>query len=145
MRGAMSNEVIVFPDSETLVVRYLNNAFNTYGGYTSPTLKAYTKVPKSRPNRFVKVLRVGGTNSSLVQDKPTLAIESWSTDAMEASAIAQLVRGLIHAIDTVTYESVTYQFYRPQEFAGPANLPDPDSAQERYTQTFSVGVRGFAL
>lgn len=141
----MSNEVIVFPDAETLIVRYLNTAFLSYGGYTSPLLKAYTKVPKTRPDRFVKILRVGGTQKSLVQDTPTLAVESWSTNVIEAANIAQLVRGLLHAIDTVTYQTVTYQFYRPQEFSGPANLPDPDSAQERYTQTFSVGVRGSAL
>jgi len=140
----MSNEVIVFPDVETLLVQYFNTKFSSYGGYTSPLLKAYTKVPKTRPNRFVRVLRTGGS-ASLIQDRATVLVESWSTDAIEASNIAQLVRGLFHAIDTVTYQTVTYQFYRPQEFAGPANLPDPESAQERYTQTLSVGVRGTAL
>lgn len=141
----MSNEVIVFPDVETLLVQHLNTQFGSLASYTSPPLKAYTKVPATRPNRFVLIIRTGGTADTLVTDRPTITVESWSTDAIEAAAIAQLTRGILHAIDTVTYSGTTHQFYRTQEFAGPANLPDPESVQERYTQTFSVGVRGTAL
>lgn len=141
----MSNEVIIFPDVETLLVQHFNTQFGILASYTSPTLEAYTVVPATRPSRFVLVRRTGGTASSRVVDTPTVTVESWSDDPIEAAAIAALVRGIFHAIDTVTYNTVTYQFYRPQEFAGPANLPDPDSAQERYTQTLSVGVRGAAL
>ena len=134
----MANEVIVFPDAEALIVTYLNAAFPSFTGHTS--LKAYGRIPNPRPAEFVRILRTGGT-SSLVVDQVTFVAESWAAKPVDAFNIATRVRGLIKAIDTVS----SVQFYKPLEFSGPANLPDPESGQERYTQTFSVGVRGSAL
>lgn len=133
-------EVIVFPDVEAIVVSYLNAEFTA----RAETARAGTKVPATRPAKFVRVLRTGGS-SSLVEDRAQLTIEAWATTAVAANALMQLTRGLMHAIDQVTYSGSTYQFYRPQEFSGPSNRPDPDSDMERYTETFSVGVRGTAL
>lgn len=135
-------EVLVAPDSETLVVRYLTAELAARSPWT--TTKAYTKVPATRPVSFVRVVRTGGTRTRFI-DTPTLTLESWSTNAITASNLAQTVRGLMFAIDRVTYSGSTYQFYDPQEFSGPANLPDPDSVMERYTETFSVGVRATAV
>jgi hypothetical protein len=135
-------EILVAPDTETLIVKYLTAQLAARSPWT--TTKAYTKVPKTRPAQFVRVLRTGGTRTPFI-DTPTLAVESWAGDGMTASNLAQMVRALLFAIDRVTYNSTTYQFYAPQEFSGPANLPDPDSDQERYTETFSVGVRATAV
>lgn len=135
------NEVIVFPDAESLFIQYLNAAYMTYAAYTSPALEAYSLVPAVRPSRFTRVIRTGGVRDTLVSDRVTLTIESWSDDAIEAAEIAQLNRGLAFAID----QSGGVQWYAPQEFAGPARLPDPDSAQFRYTQSISLGVRGSAV
>lgn len=129
-------EVIVAPDSEALVIAYLNTAYTA----RSNAVRASTEVPTPRPVAFVRILRVGGT-STLVIDRPTFAVESWADDPITAYNNAALTRGLIHAID----KPGTSQFYDPQEFSGPANLPDPESGQARYTQTISVGVRQTAL
>lgn len=136
----MAPEVIVFPDVEELVVAYLNAAFASL----SETARASTKVPATRPAKFVRVIRTGGP-SSLVIDQAQLTLEAWASTAPVAAALMQLTRGLIKAIDRVSHEGETFQFYRPVEFSGPANRPDPDSAMERYTETFSVGVRGKAV
>lgn len=133
------SEVIVFPDVEAVVVSYLNAAYVA----RSETARASTKVPATRPTKFVRVIRTGGP-ADFVIDRAQLTIEAWANKATDAMALMQLTRGLLHAIDQVTYSGRTYQFYTPQEFSGPANLPDPDSSQERYTETFSVGVRGTA-
>jgi hypothetical protein len=135
-------EILVAPDTETLIVRYLTAQLASRSPWT--TTQVHTKVPKTRPTQFVRVLRTGGTRSQFI-DTATLVIESWAGDGITASNLAQMVRGLLFALDQVTYNSVTYQFYAPQEFSGPANLPDPDSDQERYTETFSVGVRATAV
>lgn len=135
------NEVIIFPDAEALFIQYLNTAYISYADYTSPALSAYSLIPASRPARFTRVLRTGGSRAGLVVDRVTFTIESWSDDAEEASEIAQLNRGLAFAID----QSGGVQWYAPQEFAGPANLPDPLSSQFRYTQSISIGVRGSAV
>lgn len=134
------SEVIVFPDVEAIVISYLNAEFAA----RSETARASTKVPKTRPTKFVRVLRTGGP-SEFIMDRAQLTLEAWANKATDAIALMQLTRGLMHAIDRVTYSGSTYQFYAPQEFSGPANLPDPDSSQERYTETFSVGVRGTAV
>jgi len=129
-------EVIVAPDSEALLISYLNTAYAA----RSNSVRAGTQVPTPRPAAFVRVIRVGGT-STLVMDNPTFAVESWADDPILAYTNAALTRGLIHAIGSTGGS----QFYDPQEFSGPANLPDPDSGQARYTQTISVGVRQTAL
>ena len=133
-------EVIVYPDVEAVVVSYLNAEFVS----RSESARASTKVPNPRPTKFLRVQRTGGVGDFVV-DRAQLTIEAWANKATDAIALMQLVRGLMHAIDQVTYSGSTYQFYAPQEFSGPANLPDPDSEQERYTETFSVGVRGSAI
>jgi hypothetical protein len=134
------SEVIVFPDVEAIVISYLNAEFAA----RSETARASTKVPKSRPTKFVRVLRTGGP-SEFIMDRAQLTLEAWANKATDAIALMQLTRGLMNRINQVTYNGTTYQFYAPQEFSGPANLPDPDSSQERYTETFSVGVRGTAV
>lgn len=135
-------EVIVAPDVETIVIQYLTAEFAARAGYT--TTKAYSKIPASRPAKFVRVLRTGGVFDFVI-DRAQITLEAWADKAADAMALMQLTRGLMHAIDRVTVSGVTYQFYDPQEFSGPANLPDPESGQERYTETFSVGVRATAL
>lgn len=136
----MAAEVIVFPDVESIVISYLNAQFVA----RSETARAGSKVPASRPAKFVRVIRTGGPRS-LIEDRAQLTLEAWATTEVAAMSLMQLTRGLMHAIDQVTYSGTTYQFYRPEEFSGPANRPDPDSGMERYTETFSVGVRGSAV
>lgn len=135
-------EVLVAPDAETLIVQYITGELSGRAPYT--LVKAYTNVPNPRPSMWVRVLRTGGTREGVI-DRPSITLEAWADTGVAASALMQLVRGLMHAIDQVTYSGTTHQFYDPQEFSGPANLPDPESAQERYTETFSVGVRATAL
>lgn len=134
------SEVIVFPDAEALIVSYLNAELAGLG----ESARASTKVPKTKPGSFVRVLRTGGV-ADFVIDRAQLTVEAWAVDAPTAMSLMQVVRGLMHAVDRVTYDGRTYQLYEPQEFSGPANRPDPDSGWERYTETFSVGIRGTAL
>lgn len=133
-------EVIVGPDVEAIVVSYLNAELEARDNVA----RFATKVPATKPAVFGRVLRTGGVRDFVI-DRPQLTVEAWAKKAVDAIALMQLTRGLMHAIDQVTYQSVTYQFYRPEEFSGPANLPDPDSGWERYTETFSVGVRATAI
>lgn len=134
-------EVIVAPDVEALIVAYLNTELAA----RSNAARASTKVPASKPNTFVRVLRTGGPRDFVI-DRAQMTLEAWARPnrPADAASLMELVRGLIGALDRFTYGGVTYQFYEPQEFSGPANRPDPDSEWERYTETFSVGVRARA-
>lgn len=51
----------------------------------SKGFKAYADVPKPRPQEFVTVERTGGTSDVL--DRPTVAVQAWSTSRHKASEL----------------------------------------------------------
>lgn len=129
-------EVIVFPDIEAIVGVYLRAELPARG---FPGIKVVTRVPATRPDVFVKVRRVGGIAQDLVVDEATVAVEAYAATEPDAVRLAQVCRGLLHAAP-----STDAPIYRVAEYAGPANLPDPTTAQVRYTATYAVRVRGTA-
>lgn len=133
------NEVILFPDAVEVVTDYL--AFELPLQMSAATVG--TRVPKQRPAEFVTVRRIGGTASSLVIDNAQLSVECWATSEAAAADLAQLVRGLVHAMAGTTQGSVAV--YRVTEIGGPAMLPDPDSDTPRYVATYQIGMRGRAV
>lgn len=132
-------EVIVFPDIEELLVAYLTEQLPIHGF----DVEAHTQIPDERPESFVTVPRVGGPRRSLVVDSPTISCDSWAIRPKPAQDLAQMVRGLIHAAEGQVLDG--YQIYRVREFTGPGNLPDNLSAHSRYSQAFSILVRGHAV
>lgn len=133
-------EVIVFPDVEDLLVAYLSAELPAHGDAAT----AHVTVPDPRPDRFVLVPRVGGVKRNLVVDSPTVGVECWAATPKQAHDLCQLVRGLLHALPDKTVAGVA--FYRMEEFAGPANLPDGGlSGQARYILTVAVSCRGTAI
>lgn len=138
MTSSARPQVIVFPDVEDLLVTYLSAELAARGD----TATVHVTVPNPRPDRFVLVPRVGGPKRSLVVDEPTIGIECWAATPAQALGLCELVRGLVHALPGRTVAGVA--FYRTGEFAGPGNLPDPESNQARYVLTVWVRVRGAA-
>lgn len=138
----MATEVIAFPDLEALLVDYLNGELPRW--LAEPVPLVSVQVPDERPDTFVVVPRRGGTRRNLVTDQVTIGVESWSTSPQAAYDVVQVVRGLIFALRGATL-GATAVVYRVQEYAGPANLPDPVSAHSRYVATFAIDVRGVAI
>lgn len=132
------NQVVVFPDAAAVVVGHLRAELAA----RDDSAKVGTRVPNPRPARFVRIRRIGGPRLNLVADRPQLSIESWAATEEQAADLAQLCRGLIHAMRGTTVAGVA--IYRVTEFAGPAELPDPTSDQPRYVQTFEIAMRGTA-
>lgn len=131
-------EVVVFPDVTLIAIDYLRTEFTSRG----ETAELHREIPNPRPAKFVRVLRVGGTRSNLVTDGATVTIECWAATYADAQDLAQLCRGLLHAMTgTVQHGAAVYHV---EEFSGPADLPDPDSNQARATQTMQIQVRGAA-
>lgn len=127
----MSQPVVVFPDAAAAVTGRLADLLDV------PT---DVRVPNPRPEEFILVRRVGGTRRDIVTDEATITIEAWAQDEAAAHDLAQLARAYVHAMAGSAEGDV--RVYRVGEFAGPASLPDPDSAQSRYTLTVTVAVRG---
>lgn len=130
---------VAFPDVEALVVDYLTDQYALRG----ETATAHTQVPNPRPSRFVLVPRVGGPARNIVVDQPTLGIECWAPTAGAAYELCRLTRALIGALAGQSIEGV--MFYAVGEFAGPTQLPDPDSNQARYIYTPTLTCRGTTI
>lgn len=132
-------EVIVAPDAEQLVCDWLQPELSARGR----DVPVGTRVPSPRPAEFVRVIQSGGERPNLVQDRPTLLVEGWAASESAARSLTELARGLIRSMPGQQIDGV--MVYRVDELGGPTNLPDPDSAQSRYTITLSLLLRASAL
>jgi hypothetical protein len=131
-------EVITFPDLEAAAKSYLTAQLSAAGD----TATVVVRIPPTRPNRMVKVNRTGGSRVGLVLEDAQITVECWDTRADRAHDLAQLVRGLLWVMPD-RYPAITT--YRVQELGGLVNLPDPDTANPRYTFTVLITTRGTAL
>lgn len=124
---------LLFPDATAVVIDALD------ADLADPV---HAKVPATRPARFYRVLRTGGPRRNLVVDGAQITVESWAESDEDAQGMAQEARGILHTLPGQVIGDVLV--CRVDELSGPANLPDPLSDQPRYTQSFSVALRGSA-
>lgn len=131
-------DVIVFPDAVALVIAHLKTQFAT----RSVTAEFGTRLPTPLDGHlpFVRVFRTGGLAEQRVIDKAQLTIEAYAEDTATAHDVAQLVRGLMHAMVgmALTGTAVT----GVTEFSGPQDFPDPLTNKPRYSFTVQVGMKG---
>jgi hypothetical protein len=124
---------ILLPDVEAELVGWLTA---TVGVPTS------TRVPNPRPDRWVRVMRTGGPRSSLNVDGAQITFEAWDVTSPDAAGLARQVRSVVNALAGQTVGGMLV--VRVEEFAGPANLPDPHSETPRYSWTAAVHARAIA-
>lgn len=128
---------VEFPDAVDVVRTYLSGALAARG----TPVQVVTRVPESRPARFIRIERVGGTQLDRVTDRPRLAFEVWAPSEEEAADLTKVARALVFAIPgwrgAVAYGVV--------DVGGPNTAPDPVSGQERGTFAVEVSLRGKAL
>jgi hypothetical protein len=130
------NQEIRFGDIELAVVNRVRARLTAMGD----PVQVGTVVPSTRPGRFVVIRRTGGPASEfVVTEWPQITVEAWGATPKQAHDLAQVVRSVIRAMPGQTLTGITV--YRVDEFSGPANLPDPESTQSRYTWTVSLHVR----
>jgi len=129
-------QVILFPDAVALVVDYLTEELDDRGD----TADVLSTVPNPRPDRFVRVHRLGGPRHNLVVDAASIGVECSALTETDAHDLAQLCRALLFALASQVRDGVPV--YRVEEIAGPGDLPDPDSSQPRCVFTHAVHVRG---
>lgn len=132
-------ERILFPDAAAAVIGALNAQLPALG-FTGVSVRS--RVPATRPARFVLVFRTGGPRFGIVTDAAQLTIEAWAASDADAHDLAQAARAVLGGLEGTVTGGVT--FYGIDEFSGPGYLPDPQSAQARYTWSVSAQVRGVA-
>lgn len=131
----MTTEVIAFPDAEALVIAYLKTKI---AGVT-----VSTKVPSPRPNKLIKVTRVGGSKLRLNADSPMLTFECWAATSIEASDLCRLARAYVDAMAGEKINGVWV--FKVREVGGPAYFPDPDTDLPRYQFSVAIDTKGAAL
>lgn len=128
------SEPIVFPDATAACCTWL-------AAYLLEPVGS--KVPNPRPTAFVTINRTGGPKRNLVTDEPQITVESWAQTDEAAHDLAQAARAYLNAMVGEIVNGAPV--YRVDELSGPANLPDPLSEQPRYSQSFTVAIRGEVL
>lgn len=122
-------EGVLFPDVELAVCNALRNPLIN--------LPVGVKVPTTRPAEFVRVLRTGGFAESLRSEAAQITVEAWAQTETRASLILSQCRAVLNRSEGALFGVI--------EMSGPANLPDPTTAQIRYTMSFQVRARGTSV
>ena len=94
---------------------------------------AFVEVPKSPPESFVTIDRVGGSREVAV-DRPQYAIQCWASSKAKASDLANEVSGAfvyLRSGGKISAAKVSNSY----------NFPDPDSHMQRYQLTVSLAIR----
>lgn len=130
---------VLFPDAVALTIGYLRDELEAHGW----DAEVHSKVPPVRPDEFVLVFRTGGVTVTPVSDGAQLTVEAWAGSGAVAHDLAQMCRALLQQMSGTVVEGVAV--YGVNELSGPADLPDPDSAQARYTFSVVASFRGAAL
>lgn len=122
------------------------NAVNLVNAFTeaSTGVTCVTKVPRDRPKRFIRTVRVGGFRRDVVTDVARIVFECWNTSSTAAERDAQMVRDLFYRARGTTFraEGQSYKVHGVDEVAAPADNPDPDTTASRYTLTLEIHLRG---
>ncbi|RJO79312.1 hypothetical protein D5S18_02990 [Nocardia panacis] len=105
-----------------------------------------TDIDIQRPNRFVRITRVGGPRLTKVTDGPMILAECW--DVRSAEALAGEVADIFE-LAPGRYVNYTGDDGKPahawisswHEVGGPVRHPDPDVlSQDRWTLTVRLGI-----
>lgn len=97
-----------------------------------------TKVPQSRPDRFIRLSRTGGASSNRAQSAPTVLVECWGADEGKAWALCASVLPVLRAHrDGADLDGVVVCDASVTE---PVNYPDSATGTPRYQFIYSPTV-----
>ena len=129
---------VIFGDIEVALADHLASGLADRG----VVVPVQMDVPNPRPDRFVRLVRVGGTQSNLVTDRPRIVLECWDTLGIGASELACLVRALVSAPAPGYMSGIWVDKVIDM---GMAYSPDPGTNLPRYLVTAELHVMGAAL
>lgn len=93
----MTDQPILFPDAEALVVNVLTTALGSRPEPHAEDVYLAAEEPTTRRRRQVVVQRVGGSRLDLVRDEARVSLRVWGRDASETTELAALVAALLGA------------------------------------------------
>ncbi|MCC3333591.1 hypothetical protein [Nocardia abscessus] len=129
---------VTFPDIVITLADYLASALAARG-VTDPVV---AEVPDPRPDRFVRVVRIGGPRTNLITDTPRIVAECWDTSGAGAAELASVTRALIVAAAPGYLGSA---WVGKAIDRGVSYSPDPDTGTPRYLITAELVMNGAPL
>lgn len=121
----------MLPDATRVVIDWLTPAL---------AVPVVGSVPRTRPARFLLVERTGGPSITRVTDSPQITLEAWAGTDDDAAALLREARERVRVMPRRLPGGGIC--YRVEEAAGPGKLPDPTTAQTRYTMSVVLHLRG---
>lgn len=118
-----------YPDAEALLIDYLAPIVG---------VPVYTRVPRSRPAKWMQVRRSGGVDD-VVRDRARLDVYAWGADESDAHDLCMAARSAIHAVAGTTLLGVAC--YRVEEFLGPNRADDRETGAPRVWMTVQLSLR----
>jgi hypothetical protein len=137
----MTDEIVIFPDSEALLVGYLKRALTARGQSHTVSTKHAARGKTSVAPTHILIALLGGAKTSLRVEASQFSIEVHADDVEDASALAELVRALIPGI---AYESGS-PVIGTTETARPVPFPDPLTGAPSYVQQHNIRICGSAV
>ncbi|MBT2566599.1 hypothetical protein J7I84_08845 [Arthrobacter sp. ISL-85] len=122
-------ESVEFPDVELAVCAALRHPLIG--------LPVVGDVPSIRPQEFIRVMRTGGPKETLKTEAAQVTVEAWAQKKDRASQLLNRCRAILNRAEGTLFGVI--------ELSGPANLPDPTTAQIRYTMSFQIRAHGAAV
>jgi hypothetical protein len=128
--------LVLFPDVEAWLVRYLQDALDDRPEPYCTGVVVGIDLDNPRPARAVQVRRDGGPRLDAVRELARLGINVWAGTDAEVTDLAGMVRALIAACPD------GQPVVKSTEQSGPTPIPD-ESGPRRYLVTELI-VRGTA-
>lgn len=127
-------EPLIATDIETDLIVALTAAL--------PGVHVSDRVPQTRPAKYVRINRIGGNDSLLVQERPLVMVESWARAANGSSKLAgDLSREVAAHMRAMAGTFVNKSWVYEVVLTSPVNQPDPQTDDPRYTFTAQLRTR----
>ena len=115
-------------------ITILSEAFGQYA-FVSAKLPAHT-----RPDRFVKVSRVGGGQDDVVTDTARILVECFAKDVGQVEAMCNTVRAAFRNAAGTTVDGAFVRAWSNE--SGPTDFPHPDILEfERWQLTGDLAIK----
>jgi hypothetical protein len=104
-----------------------------------------TKLPaRNRPDRFVRVSRIGGSQSDPVTDKARIMVECYGKDTATVENMANTARAAFRNAGAARYSGMWIRWYGNE--AGPVDMAHPDIVDyERWQFTAELWIKSNEL
>lgn len=93
------------------------------------TVEVSGRVPNPRPDSFIRVTRVGGSQLNMIQERPTILVECWGSDQQQAWDLVSAAYRVLQGWDPLEYNGIELGSRR---CSSAVNYPDPSTSSPRY-------------